>query len=245
MDESYAPAAFIQKEYKMSEFELFVDDNYHYMDEESRYSVGLFASYSEALAKAKAIVDEFIESSHQPGMTSKELFEGYVGFGEDPFIVPAGEPYFSAWDYARERCKELCCKEDAVASVLRYPAWPPELAGFGAVLLAAFGRKELDAVEHQALEAFQRAVEGFPNAMPCEGRWYWLRLEREKAAFTVYLYSDRFKLHADGPQPVPVEWELRFRGSGQRDLRKGDAVAAFEAMRQAALDPAFTLKAKD
>ena len=228
----------------MREFELFVDDNYHYMDEGARYRLGSFASYSEALAKAKAIVDEFLERSHQPGMTSKELFEGYVGFGEDPFIVPAGEPHFSAWDYARARCMELCREEDAVASVLRYPAWPPEVAGFHAVLLAAFGRKELGTVERQALEAFRRAIDGFPNAMPCEGRWYWLRLERENAAFTVYLYSDRFKLHFDGPQPVSVEWELRFWGSGQRDRRAGDLAAALESMRQAAPDPAYTLKAK-
>jgi hypothetical protein len=146
----------------MTNFELFVDDNYHYMDEESRYKVGAFASYSEALARAKAIVDEFLENSHEPGMTSKELFEGYVGFGEDPFIVPRGEPYFSAWEYARSRCLELCRDEDTIASVLRYPAWPAE---------------------------------------------------------------------------------LRFRDSGQRDRRVGDPVSAFEAMRQAALDEVFALRA--
>jgi hypothetical protein len=228
----------------MTDFELFVDDNYHYMDEESRYRVGSFASYSEALAKAKAIVDEFLEDSHRPGMTSKELFEGYVGFGEDPFIVPAGEPYFSAWDYARARCMELCRDEDAIASVLRYPVWPTELAGFHAVLLAALGRKELGAVERTALEGFRRAIEGYPNAMPGENRWYWLRLERGDASFTVYLYPDRFKLHADGTLPGSVEWELRFWGSGLCDRRVGDAVAAFEAMRRAALDPVFTLKAR-
>jgi len=107
----------------------------------------------------------------------------------------------------------------------------------------AFGRKGLGTVERQALEAFRRAIEGYPNAMPCGSVWYWLRLEHENVAFTIYLHSDRFKLHADGIQPVPVEWELRFWGRGQRDLRQGDAVAAFEAMRQAALNPAFTLKA--
>ncbi|MFZ4439750.1 MAG: hypothetical protein ACOYOS_15085 [Syntrophales bacterium] len=226
----------------MTKYELFVDDNYHYMDEKERYKAGSFASYSKALAKAKAIVDKCIEGAHEPGTTSKELYEGYVGFGEDPFIIPAGEPDFSAWDYARARCVELCREEDAVASVLRYLTWPPELAGFDAVLRAAFGCKKLGAAKRKALETFRRAIEGYPNAMPREGRWYWLRLERENAAFTVYLHSDRFKLHADGTQPVPVQWELRFCGSGKRDLRRGDAVAAFEAMRQAATDPTFTLR---
>ena len=228
----------------MTDFELFVDDNYHYMDEESRYRVGSFASYSEALAKAKAIVDDFLEDSHQPGMTSKELFEVYVGFGEDPFIVPEGEPYFSAWDYARVRCMELCRDEDAIASVLRYPVWPAELAGFHAMLLAALGRRDLGAVERTALEGFRRAIEGYPNAMPDENSSYWLRLERGKAAFTVYFYPDRFKLRADGTQPALVEWELRFWGSGRRDLRVGDIAAAFEAMRRAALDPGVTLKVR-
>ncbi|SPJ15818.1 hypothetical protein SBDP2_560001 [Syntrophobacter sp. SbD2] len=225
-------------------YKVLVDDNFHYMDEDERYALGEFDTAEDAIAACKKIVDECLRRSHKPGITSKELFEGYVGFGEDPFIVPPAEPYFSAWDYARERCMEICREEDAVASVLRYPAWPPELAGFGAVLLVAIGRKGLGPVERQALEAFRRAIEGYPNAMPCGGVWYWLRLEHENVAFTIYLHSDRFKLHADGIQPVRVEWELRFWGSGQRDLRKGDAVAAFEAMRQAALNPAFTLKAQ-
>lgn len=227
----------------MTDFELFVDDNYHYMDEESRYRAGTFPSYDEALAKAKAIVDEFLEDSHQPGMTSKELFEGYIGFGEDPFIVPAGEPDFSAWEYARERCRELCRDEDAIASVLRHPSWPMELEGFSAVLCAALGRRELGDGERTALEGFRRAIEDYPNAMPGENRWYWLRLERGTAAFTVYLHPDRFVLHIDGTAD-PADWEVRFRGSGRRDRRVGDADAAFEAMRQAALDAMVSLKAK-
>jgi hypothetical protein len=224
-------------------YKVLVDDNFHYMDEDERYALGEFDTAEGAIAACKKIVDNCLGRSHKPGITSRELFEDYVGFGEDPFIVPQTEPHFSAWDYARERCMEICREEDAVATVLRYPVWPQELAGFGAVLLAAFSRKGLGPVERQALEAFRLAIEGYPNAMPCETYWYWLRLEHENVAFTIYLHSDRFKLHADGIQPVPVEWELRFWGSGQRDLRQGDAVAAFEAMRQAALNPAFTLKA--
>ncbi len=237
----------------MAGFELFVDDNYHYMDEQSRHRVGSFVSYKEALSKAKAIVDGFLERSHQPGMTSDELFQAYVGFGEDPFIVPAGEPYFSAWDYARERCAELCRDEDAVASVLRYPDWPPELAGFGAVLFACLGREDLGADERKALDAFLQAFENYPNAMPLPNRWYWLRLEREsevrlargedKPAFTIYLHPDRFELHVNGVLPAAVEWEVRFRGSGRRNRSVGDATAALEAMRRAALRPGFILRA--
>ena len=227
----------------MPNFELFVDDNFHFMDEQSRYRAGSFATYGEALAKGKAIVDDFLEQHHQPGMTSQELYEGYVGFGEDPFIVPAGNMHFSAWDYARERCLELCRDEDAAASILRYREWPPELDGFHEVLLACLERKDLGMSDRDALSAFRRAVESFPNAMPPENSWYWLRLEGEGIAFTVYLHPDKFKLHADGTLPEGVEWELRFFGTGRLDCRVGAASAALEGMRRAALSPDFILKA--
>ncbi len=226
-----------------TKYELFVDDNFHYMDEESRYKSGTFDTYSEALAKAKAIVDEFLEQGHVPGMTSGELYRAYTGFGEDPFIIPAGDERFSAWDYARERCKELCRDEDAVAAILRYTKWPPELGGFHAVILAGLGRKDLGEKEREALDAFRRAVERHPDALPSENDWYWFRLEGPGVAYTVYLYADRFELHTDGSLPEKVEWELRFRGSGRLDRRVGDADAVLEAMRSAAASPDFVLKA--
>lgn len=175
-------------------------------------------------------------------MTSKVLYEGYVGFGEDPFIIPAGEPPFSAWDYAKARCMEICRDEDAVASVLRYPEWPPELTGFRAVLLAGLARQDLGENERKALNAFRRAIEGYPNAMPRDNTWYWLRLERGNIAFTVYLHPERFKLSADGALPEKVEWEVHFWGTGRLDRRDGDTAAALERMRLAALAPDFTLK---
>jgi hypothetical protein len=227
----------------MAAFELFVDDNFHYMDEDERYSAGTFASYDEALAKAKSIVDEFLESAHEPGMTSSELNDGYVGFGEDPFIVPAGEPRFSAWDYARSRCTELCRDEDALAAVLRYRAWPAELAGFREVLLAALMRQGLGAAEREAVEGCLRTVDGFPDAIPAPKRRYWIRLEHGSDAFTAYLYPDRFELSTQGAAPTPVDVRLRFRGSGLRDRRTGDVAAALAEMTRAAADPAFSLRA--
>ncbi len=213
------------------------------MDEEARYRLGSFASYSDALARAKAIVDEFLSENYRTGMTSLELFEAYTGFGEDPFIVPEGEPHFSAWDYARARCKEMCQDEDAIASTLRYPEWPPELKGFCAVILTCLARTDLDVSVRKAVEAFHRAVEHYPDAMPNEGRWFWLRLEREGTAYTVYLHPGRFELRASGTLPEEVQWTVRFFGSGRRDLRVGDVRAALEGMHQAALAPEFIVKA--
>ena len=92
-------------------YKLFVDDNFHYMDEDERYLAGTFDSAEAAVVKARRIVDDFLNSAYEPGMSAAELYHSYVGFGEDPFIVSEdGTPdvKFSAWDYARERCDVIC-----------------------------------------------------------------------------------------------------------------------------------------
>lgn len=88
-----------------------VDDNFHYMDESERYCAGEFDSYQEALACAKLIVDECLQTSIEPGKTPDVIYGEYTGFGEDPFIIGDGienYPRFSAREYARLRCNELC-----------------------------------------------------------------------------------------------------------------------------------------
>jgi len=91
-------------------FTVFVDDNYHVYDEDERYTHGVYATYSEALAVCKAIVDKWLTESYTPGKSADQLYEGYVGYGEDPFIVgpDTGEERFSAWGYAKQRCAEIC-----------------------------------------------------------------------------------------------------------------------------------------
>ena len=91
-------------------YKVFVDDNFHYMDEDERTFAGEFPDEESALAVCRRIVDECLENAYKPGMSAADLWQGYVGFGEDPFIVPVNAPAvkFSAWDYARQRCAELC-----------------------------------------------------------------------------------------------------------------------------------------
>jgi len=96
-------------------YKLFVDDNFHYMDEDERYLSGTFDTAEAAVVKAKHIVDDFLSSAYKPGMSAAELYHSYVGFGEDPFIICEGgvpEVKFSAWDYARERCDVICSGGD-------------------------------------------------------------------------------------------------------------------------------------
>ena len=90
-------------------YTVYIDDNYHYMDESERVKAGNFRSLSKAIAKAKRIVDRSLAEAYEKGMPVEELTRLYIMFGEDPFIV-GGPPKsdFSARDYARTRCEEMC-----------------------------------------------------------------------------------------------------------------------------------------
>jgi hypothetical protein len=93
-------------------YKVFVDDNFHYMDESERYELGEFPTLDAAIEASKKIVDEYLLAAYQPGMTAQALFGSYTSFGADPYIVamPSKETevLFPAWDYAKRRCDELC-----------------------------------------------------------------------------------------------------------------------------------------
>lgn len=87
-----------------------VDDNYHYLDESERYNAACFNTYEDAVEYCKALVDKELMHLFRPGMTAEVLYDYYMDFGEDPFIRTDEdiENYFSAWDYAKEKSKEIC-----------------------------------------------------------------------------------------------------------------------------------------
>lgn len=94
-------------------YRVLVDDNLHYLDENYRRSLGEFPTYSEALAVCQELVDRFLGHEYVPGMTERALYFRYMMFGREPFLVNGtdeaeAQPGFSAWDYARERCADLC-----------------------------------------------------------------------------------------------------------------------------------------
>jgi hypothetical protein len=91
-------------------FTVFVADNFHYMDESKTYKLGEFGSFELAMEASKRIVDEYLSSAYQADMTSAELYQSYVNFGEDPYIVSSESEggHFSAWSYARKRCDTIC-----------------------------------------------------------------------------------------------------------------------------------------
>jgi hypothetical protein len=90
-------------------YAVWIDDNFHHMDEEERYQDGEFDNCESAIARCKEIVDEFLLSFYKTGMSARELWELYTGFGDDTFIVTRDRDCsFSGWNYARERCEEIC-----------------------------------------------------------------------------------------------------------------------------------------
>ncbi len=80
-------------------YQVYCDDNFHFTDEDERGYIGEFATAEEAIAKCKEIVQESVEHCRKPGMTAAQIYEAYVGFGDDPFIKGVE---FSAWDYAKQ-----------------------------------------------------------------------------------------------------------------------------------------------
>ena len=94
-------------------YKVLVDDNYHYMDKEARYTHGEFETLGAAVTSAKEIVDDFLLCAYEPGMSADSLYTKYTSFGDDPWISDPSDSGFSAWVYAKTRCETICACTDA------------------------------------------------------------------------------------------------------------------------------------
>ena len=90
-------------------YAVYIDENFHYMDEHERSFAGSYDDCASAIAACKQIVERSLEEQYSEGMTAEHLLRQYKAFGEDPWISSAAEDCkFSAWNYAEDRCKEIC-----------------------------------------------------------------------------------------------------------------------------------------
>ncbi|HEX8692904.1 MAG TPA: hypothetical protein VF746_10820 [Longimicrobium sp.] len=90
-------------------YTVFVAENSAYMDRSAERRLGDFPAWDEAVAAARDVVERSLRELHAPPMDAEHLFRLYTLFGEDAYVVPSGEPRrFSAWDYARERSRQIC-----------------------------------------------------------------------------------------------------------------------------------------
>ena len=89
-------------------YTVFATENSAYMDSES-WPVGEFGSWEEALEGVRQVVERSLQELYEVGISDEVLYLRYVSFGEDAYITPAMDGQeFSAWGYARERCREMC-----------------------------------------------------------------------------------------------------------------------------------------
>ena len=90
-------------------YKVYIDDNYHSMDESERYEVGSYNSLEKALEKCKKITIRSLEDLYEKGITPEKLSAQWSMFGEDPFIVGGGGPVpFSARKFITTGvCKEI------------------------------------------------------------------------------------------------------------------------------------------
>jgi len=94
------------------EYKVLTADNFHaYDDDDGVDDCGSYETQEEAVVAAKLIVDKSLRwerrQSSNPG-DPDELYDRYMDFGDDPVIRPDTEPHFSAWEYAKSRCADIC-----------------------------------------------------------------------------------------------------------------------------------------
>lgn len=172
----------------MPKYKVLVDDNFHFMDEEGRYQHGVYTTAGEAIAVCKKIVDEDLRGycESNPGITADRLYDLYVSFGDDPFIVASelsDDPVeFSAWDYAKEQSKLLGASSGSEKTTSASPdrkhftesSIPPNGVKDGDVVMLAG-----DAVYNQwsdiwkknALRLLRAGEQPLDDLTPDEGKW--------------------------------------------------------------------------
>lgn len=97
----------MEKTHETKTYTVLVDDNFHFMDEDERYTLGVFPTKREALNASLKLVGEDLLGASPADATAEDLTACYEAGGEDPFIV--GVP-FSAWDYAADLARVLAGK---------------------------------------------------------------------------------------------------------------------------------------
>jgi hypothetical protein len=96
----------------MPRYRVMVDDNFHYQDSDERREHGTYETVEEARAVCRALIDQALTKAYKPGTSAEALYSDYMSFGDDPFILVIDgaddAAAFSAWSYAKERCRAIC-----------------------------------------------------------------------------------------------------------------------------------------
>ncbi len=94
-----------------SGYKIYLEEDYWFQDDPELLSAGkvIYETYEEALRECKRMIDDFLIRNYKPGMTVDELYNLYLQFSDEPYIIPRGENnQFSHSKYAKEQCVEIC-----------------------------------------------------------------------------------------------------------------------------------------
>ena len=91
----------------MKKYTVYVDDNFHYMDESERHKFGEYETLEEAISACKKVVERSLNEFWKPEMSEAELVTQFCFFGEDPWISGGNDVPFHAKEYAGEKAKQL------------------------------------------------------------------------------------------------------------------------------------------
>lgn len=78
-------------------------------EREERWEVGSFATVTEAIVRAKGMIDSFLLRYQKPQQSGRQLYEIFSKYGPDIYVdVSVGEPVFCGWQYAKKRARQFC-----------------------------------------------------------------------------------------------------------------------------------------
>jgi hypothetical protein len=98
---------------------VLLDENFHYQDPESRWTLGTFDTAEAAISACRKVVDDDLIVLHESGMAADALLAGYRALSDDP-VAGAAMVEFSAWDLRRGKMPshpQLTCCESRQAHV--------------------------------------------------------------------------------------------------------------------------------
>ena len=95
---------------------FFVEGLSKYRDADNQVRrIGVYPTLEEAIAASKRTIDSFLLHDYKEDMPADRLYAQYQGFGEVPCIFrddsqTISVPGFNHWEYAKDRCLEICGK---------------------------------------------------------------------------------------------------------------------------------------
>lgn len=131
-DESLEPVhgGLVKKTENENGYTVMVDDNFHFMDEDERWTAGTYGSLREALDKCLQMVGQDLRQGYRSDITATDLYESYTAMGDDPFITGPMRTVFSAWNYAKELAEFVAGKEEDAVPAAEESFRSGWLAGF-------------------------------------------------------------------------------------------------------------------